>query len=214
MPILKPLAVLLLLSASAMAQITAVDVSNLGDSVLVIRDGKIYELSFTSGGASVAPLQILTPGKPAPPQPDTLTARGREVKQAAEVVTGDPKREDTAAWLSAAYRTVANEIAAGQISGLANMTKATKKAADMATAQTNATRQWQPVREIINNHWIDVTQAGGSETEYARLLVESSDGLDASVKSLSISREQIEAFIRLILLLLEAFRVQELEAAP
>lgn len=137
------------------------------------------------GKATVLPLpidyELTTPSPPPPPPPDpgNLTERGKAVKKAADEVAADPKRAETAEALADLYREIKGQVGT-DLKGTDAIAAALKLATDTLLNQRKVAAQWQPVRDVISGQWAKVAEIGGSDGDYAALLGEVADGLDAA----------------------------------
>jgi len=162
-----------------------------------------------AGNATVAPVTSdyhlgEAPGPGPGPGPGDLTVRGLEIKREADIVQGDPNRAQTAAELAAIYRAIADKVTDGEISGQAHIALAVKYGGDflLNPKPGNITEKWQQVRVTLNDQWIAVVQEGGQDADYAKLLYEASDGLDAS-SGLDTPQIDIAMIIKIIKMILE-----------
>ena len=83
-----------------------------------------------------------TPG-PVDPTPDPTSTLAQSVKAAADLVTGDPKRAETAGALALVYREGAKLLADGSLKTTAQATKWAELGSDIALRQQVASTQLQ-----------------------------------------------------------------------
>lgn len=205
---MKPfLAVILMLAmaASAAAQAVILDVGG-------AQPGKYYyQVTVQAGGVvTVQPIsQVIRLTQPQPqpvPAPDSLTARSIRVREAAKAVTGDVDREATAAALAAYYREIATKVKAGEIRGKESIAFAIKTGCDMILTHRKASSPWDPVRSAAAEYWTSLVQEGATDADYAKLLDEVADGLDASYEGEpQIDLAMILQIVKLVIELLEKF---------
>lgn len=185
-------------------EITAVDVSDV-DSLLLIRSGQLYTITFDGGTPSIHPLKVIKPDSiPSPtpvPQPSNLTERAKAIKATADKVTGDASRSETAESLAFMYQAVADQIKDGTISDY----KAAEVAATMAANLTLAgvSSQWKPVRDVFNSQWVKLTQEGGQLPDYEKLLREASAGLSVSADLQQLDPAKIAKLLDFLRMILE-----------
>lgn len=166
-----------------------------------------YLLRISGDTIAVSPVQVLTvvnPNPPTPPGPNVLTDRAKAIKAAAELVQGDTERETTAKGIAALYRELARNVTSGKLAG-ENILTAVRMTTDMLLANRSVKQNWQPVRDVVSAEWTKVAQAGGRDADYAKLLVEAADGLDASSPSKEINPQlwaMILEIVKIILALL------------
>ncbi len=172
----------LLLAVTASAQTTVI-LSQIPDGTYVVTavNGKATFTPAVTATGGTTPVPPLPPGpNPPTPDPDELTARARAIRDEAGLVQGDRNRDRTAQELAAVYRTVAAEVDKGTLKGNQIIT-AVSRSTDMLMRLRGVADSWQPVRDKVSEYWASVAQAGGGDAEYAQLLTEAADGLEASV---------------------------------
>jgi hypothetical protein len=138
------------------------------------------------------------PGPGPDPDPD-LTERALEIKKEADIVQGDPNREETAVQLGAVYAGIAEKVRDGDISGQANIALAVKYGGDFLLNPKGVADNWQQVRVTLNEQWVAVVQQGGKDADYAKLLEEAASGLYASGNRQNIDIEMILKIIKMIM---------------
>jgi len=186
-------------------RISAIDVTNKADGMYwySMKDGRIV---------GTGPLDLHGgDDPPVPPPPDDLTERGKEIRNAALLVQGDPNRAETAKYLAELWRQISNNIKDDKINGEEAARFAVKYGTDMLLNQRNVAQNWESVREVLTEQWTDVFQRGGKDEDYAKLLDEAAAGLDASVPEgqPEIDLATILKIIELILELIDRFKVDQ-----
>lgn len=197
---LSLLMVVVLATAATAQQVVPVGIqAEDGMYVLTIQNGKV---------TSLTPLPILRPDGPAPPvpptpTPDDLTERAKAVMEAALDVES-PDRAKTAQAMAELYRQIAGKISDGDIPSQ----EAAAFAIQFGTNRLLSGQQrqaWQPVRDVITEQWTDVLQRGGSLGDYATLLGEVAEGLDASAPG--DPQIDIQMIIMIIEMILEILKM-------
>lgn len=163
-----------------------------------VQDGKIVRVNELT----------LDPSPTPDPVPSALTARAKAIKQAAEKVTADPSREETAGQLVTLYVEIAKKAKAGDIKTQEMIAFAVKYGTDslLNGKGTKVKQAWQPVRDLFSDQWAAVLQEGGSDADYAKLLNEAADGLNASAPNKkAIDIAMIMAIIKMIMEIIAMF---------
>ncbi len=198
-------AMLLLCSQAVMAEALVVDAGN--------KPG-IYFLRVTVGAdgtATITPItKVVSLTDPAPgpvppgPAPVVMTERAKVVKAAADKVQGDPNREATAQALAALYRECAKRAKVGEIDTSDNLLKMLRMSTDLLLSQTGAPpASWQPVRDAVSVQWATVAAKGGGVGDYATLLDEVANGLDASAPNKAIDPQMMAMILEIIKIVLQ-----------
>jgi len=150
-----------------------------------------YVLTIKNGVASVAVAPVIRPDTPNPtpvippapsPQPPAeLTPNAKAIKAAAERVTGDANRGQTAATLAGMYREVAKRIDQRELTDQETIAQVCRMGADLLLSRLDVSKAaWQPVRDVLGQQWTALAQSAGSSGEFAELLRECATGLEAS----------------------------------
>ena len=154
-----------------------------------------YVLSIKDGVASVAVAPVIRPDtpnptpvtppapapSPQPPAPAELTPNAKAIKAAAERVTGDANRGQTAATLAGMYREVAKRIDQRELTDQETIAQVCRMGADLLLSRLDVNKAaWQPVRDVLGQQWTALAQSAGSSGEFAELLRECATGLEAS----------------------------------
>lgn len=173
--------------------------------VLYETDGT-YVLTIKNGVASVVPAQVVEVGKPPgppnpPPGPVELTERAKTVQRLALIVS-DPDRAKNAQQLAALYDGLAKEVASGKITSPEALLFGVRTGADLLLTSSVARSAWQPTRDAISTLWVAVAQEGGTVQDYAKLLTEVSDGLEASVPA-DVQAIDLAMILEIIKIILE-----------
>lgn len=149
--------------------------------------GKFLVESDGKGNVTANPIRVVKPGQtPLPPpvidpiDPVVLTERAKLIKTAAEKVTADPDRDGTAKGLAELCRQLSKLIRTGQIADINQAALVVKMGSDTFLAQRKVATQWQATRDVLNREWVAVAAKGGGLEDYAKLLDETANGLDAS----------------------------------
>ena len=187
---------------------------------LVVAPSGCYELSIDATGVpKLTPLdhhydQVIvlgwptptppgpTPDPTPPPTPGPLTERAKLFRDAAFNCTADTKRPETAQGLAMVYREIAKQIDAGTATDKTAVWNATSTMHDLVTAKQGALAAWVPFKETLAKQWAVVGAGGGQLKDYAALLKDAANGLDASAPQKAISPEFWAFLLQLIQLIL------------
>ena len=156
------------------------------------------------------PTPVPVPPGPAPdptPVPSPLTERGKVAKAEADKVV-EPKRAQTAQALATIYRAISKQIKAMPTVSPASISAAIKQGSDsLLTAQGPAAMDaWASFRNALGYQMGVISAHNAQGPEYAVLLDEFADGLDASAPQRAIDPafwQFLLALIPLILALLK-----------
>lgn len=202
---MRPLALcLLFLAMPALAADKIIDLDNLPDGTYILKkvgnsiDFKTVTVIQPDGTPDVDP--------PTPPVPTELTERAQEYKDAALLVQGDDNREATAGQLAELYRVLAQKIRDGEITGQAHISLAIKHGTDLLLTSKNLSDNWAPIRDLLSAHRTAILQLGGSDGDYAKLLGDVADGLNASAPNAQLDIAMIMMIIKLVMELLAMFK--------
>ncbi len=151
----------------------------------------------------IVPFGTPTPDPTPIPTPDVLTERAKAIMAEAVKATKDPNREQTAHQLAELYRQIGNKINEKSITGQEMIQLAVKFGTDQLLngKGSAATKAWQPTRDVFAAELAKVLNAGGSDADFVKLLMETADGLAASAPNADpqIDIEMILAIIKLIM---------------
>lgn len=157
-------------------------VASAADTLVITKAGYFLLVQDADGNPSLVKItNVIRLGEPGPVPDPTLTDRAKAVLQVAQAVQ-EPKRAETARMLAVEYRAVAKQVTTGQLATQPLILLATKAAADLVLAQQQAVQQWKAVRDLLSSEWTKLVQEGGVDGDYAKLLVEVAEGLEASTR--------------------------------
>jgi hypothetical protein len=181
-------------------------------AVLLPDAPKSYLVTIDAQGVAVVfPLKsMIRPGPaptPIPPSPpDVLTERAKAIKAAAEKATSDPDRANTAKGLAALYREIAKLVRQpGQVKDEQSLASAVSVATNtfLSSRDPKAAPAWQPTRDLFGTQWTVLKARQSLLVEYAILLDEVANGLDASAPNMrGISPEMLQFIMQIIQLIL------------
>lgn len=173
-----------------------------GKTITVRPFGQLVKLSDLPG-PTPTPLPNPTP------VPSVLTDRAKAIKTAAEKVAGDADRDGTAKGLALLYREIAKLARTpGAVKDEPALANGLKVATNswLASRGIDAPTQWQPMRDVFGTQWTAVKFKAGSLADYATLLDEAADGLDASAPLKRISPEMLQFIMMIIQLILSLLK--------
>ena len=153
-------------------------------TLVVTKSGYYWLTQDAAGVPSLVKIErVIKLDEPPPTDPTdpTLTDRAKAILQAARAVT-EPKRAETARMLAVEYRAVVRQVTAGQLVTQPLILLAAREAADRVLSQQQAPEQWKGVRQVITDQWTALVQEGASDGDFAKLLVEVAEGLEASTR--------------------------------
>jgi uncharacterized membrane protein YeaQ/YmgE (transglycosylase-associated protein family) len=194
------------------------------DFVLIFDAARPQTYIVSADGTGNVTIRVGTDPAPQPPRPPTpplppvppapvppvplLTARALAVKGAADKVTGDPGRSETAQGIAALYRELARQSRGGQIKDFDSLLSGTKMATDMYldTRGTDVWKGWTPVREVIGTYWTELWRNNSQLADYSKLLDEAADGLDASAPAKSITPEMLKLILQIVQIILSLLK--------
>jgi hypothetical protein len=181
--------------------------ASLNDPILVkaldlsdTADGE-YVLTIQGSSITLVPLLLVRPNVPNPPlPPDGLNERAKKYKAAAASVTGDPKKDETQAVLSALYNQVSQVILDNGLTDYRLIGALVQASEKQILDRQKAVEQWKPVTDLMSDELAKV--AATSETtaaDFASCLTDAADGLDNGENLDPIWIELIIQIIKMIL---------------
>lgn len=176
--------------------VKALELTNVGDGQ--------YVLTIKGSVITLAPLVLVQPnvGPPDPPDPD-LNARAKKFKAAAASVTGDPKKQETQAVLSALYNQLSQAILDNGLTDYQLIATLVKTAEKQVLERQNAVEQWKPVTGLMSDELAKVAATSDTTAaDYASCLTDAADGLSNGENLDPIWIELIMQIIKMILELL------------
>lgn len=201
----------LVLAVSAVAAQAADTAIYCGPDGKLLQPGSYWSIVLHADGSAPTVTKVLTVGNdplPPTPTPDQLTDRAKAIKTAAEGVTSDPQRGQTAQQLAELYRQLAAKVKSGDITGQSVIAFATKYGTDnlLNGKGTQVLQAWQPVRDVFSTQWAAVINVGGSDAEFAKLLNETAAGLQASAPN-EEPQIDIEMILKIIQMIMEILKL-------
>lgn len=139
---------------------------------------------------------------PDPPQPGPeLSIRARTFRDAAAKIAKSDNRDETAMSLAILYEELAKKVTSGELTGT-SIALGAKHGADLVLAKSSDAVAWKPVRDALSDHWADVARAGGSDADYAKLLMDASVGIKAIVQP-QIDPERLTKLLEFVLKIID-----------
>lgn len=194
--------------------------SAVADDVAVVFDGNkpgSYIVTVDGlGGITASPLSKVVRIGPSPtptPTPDpspVLTDRAKAIRDVAMKVTSDPDKANTAKGLAVLYREIAKLVRQpGQVKDVPSLVNAVSTATNtfLASRGTGVMEAWQPTRNLFGTQWTVLSdprrQPPAPLTDYAVLLDDAANGLDASAPAMrGISPELLALIMQIIQIIL------------
>jgi hypothetical protein len=172
------------------------------DVAVVLDDSKPGTFLVTidaKGVVAVSPLRVIRPGQPTPPPPPgpvVLTDRAKAIKAEVDKIQGAADKDQQAKAIAQLYREMAKTVRTGQVADATSLASMVKLGTDMLLTKDAA--KWQPTRDKLAEQWAAVVQEGGSVGDFAKLLDEAANGLDAAAPLRAIDPAMLQLILEII----------------
>lgn len=200
---LLTVALLAALAPPALAGKVYVEVDN-------TKPGRIMITVAADGTVTADPTIVIVPGTAPvpptpPPTPAILTERAKAIKVLSEKVVGDPDREGTANGLALLYRELSKLIKEGKVKDQVTLGEGLKVGADtfLSSRGSGVATLWEPVRQELRKQQTALAVKLAPLADYATLLDEVADGLEASAPNRQISPELQQLIMMIIQIILK-----------
>lgn len=143
--------------------------------VYAVQDGAIVRVNELTLDPSPTP-----PGPgPGPAPVDVLTARAKAIKAAADKITADPNREETAANLAGLWELIRQQVVAGKVTGQADIAFLID-AGNRKVLKPTQVKPWKPVTDLFAQQWNDQARDNSGDEALSAYLAEAVSGMRAS----------------------------------